>query len=231
MENNQGLQLDFSTLMAASVHDMKNILGAVLESLDWLSSNIEPLDEKQSTEFQKSSQLLAHVNSELMQLLCIYKFEKKQYSLLLQDVEVEDFLSLQRAFLIPLVKGGLLSIDIDCDEELIWDFDEMLLSSAVRNAAMNALKFAKSKVLLTASKEENYLKITINDDGEGFPKKMLGVVENQVSTVDFSSGSTGLGLYFAEQVSKLHDKKDKPGRVVLDNGGQLGGACFHIFIP
>ena len=139
-------EFSFSTLLAASGHDMKNILGTVLESLEWLREDVKELTDQQTSEFHKSIQLISHVNSELMQLLCMYKFENKQYSPQISQHVLEDFLEMQAAFLSPLLKEGL-EVTVDCDdEEMVWFFDEVMVSSAVRNAAMNALKFAKSNI-------------------------------------------------------------------------------------
>jgi K+-sensing histidine kinase KdpD len=227
-DNSSGFS--FSTLLASSVHDMKNILGSVLESIDWLSSKMT-LDEDEGKEFKKMGHLLAHVNSELMQLLCLYKFENDQYSLLLNEHYVEEFLEMQLAFLTPLIKGDSCEITINCDEDLVWYFDEMLLSTAIRNAAMNSLKFAKSKINLSAKIVDNCLCFQVEDDGSGFPESMLGKVEDGASKVDFSTGSTGLGLYFSQMAAKLHEVKGCKGYVELTNNQSLPGACLTLIVP
>ena len=225
------LQIPFSTLLASSVHDMKNILGSVLESMDWLSGGIKELTDEESQEFQKVSQLVAHVNSELMQLLCFFKFEHGQYKTTIRESVVSEFLSLQQAFLQPLIKGDSCTIEIECDEELVWYYDETLISSAIRNAAMNALKFAKSKVVIQAIEVSGKLVFTVEDDGNGFPQDMLGLVDNRLSGVDFQTGSTGLGLYFAETVAKLHQNNQASGTLELKNHPKTGGAVFEMIIP
>ena len=58
-----GKGFTFSTLLASSVHDLKNILGAALESVAWLSDTTAGLTDEQSAEFKKVSRLLASVNS------------------------------------------------------------------------------------------------------------------------------------------------------------------------
>lgn len=230
--SNDAPKISFSTMLAASGHDMKNILGSVLESLEWVHSSLDSLTPEQEEEFSKMVQLVSHVNSELMQLLSMYKFENKQYSPTLDEHAVIDFLELQAAFLQPLIKGNSCEVIIDCDEELDWAFDETMLSSAIRNAAMNALKFTKSKILLKAVVKDNMLEILVEDDGPGFPDNMLGKVSDCVSGVDFKTGSTGLGLYFSEQVANFHQKEGSKGFVELKNqAGELGGASYILLIP
>jgi len=221
----------FSTILASFGHDVKNVLASVLESVQWLHEDIKNLSPEQNNEFNKSLALLNNINSELMQVLSIYKFENNQYSPIMHESNLEEFLDLQAAFLEPLLANNV-TLDIDCADDLTWQIDEIMLSSAVRNAAMNSLKVAKSKICLRARQDADYLLIEVEDDGPGFPDKLLGQVDNYVGAVDFNSGSTGLGLYFSEQVAKLHKKGDKQGSVELRNNvGALGGACYMLRIP
>lgn len=223
-------EFNFSTLLATSVHDIKNVLGSTLESLDWITNSGDELTREQSLELEQVSQLIALVNSQLMELLCLYKFEEEQYKLNIREGEIEDFLEMQRAFILPLVKQKQINIEIDCDEDLTWKYDEMLLSAAVRNALLNAIKFAKTKILLSAVETDGSLKIVISDDGAGFPDKLLGFVKDRIGEVDLNTGGTGLGLYFSEIVVEMHSKDNKQGHLELRNGEYLSGANYILTI-
>ena len=225
-------KIPFATLMASSVHDVKNILATVLESVDWLLQRLQNLQPDEQEEFKKINHLLAGVNSELMQLLCFFKFENDQYSISTKEQLVDEFLDLQLAFLSPLLKGkDCCSLELDCADDLYWGYDEPLLATAIRNAAINSMKFAKSKIIISARKTDNYLQFSVEDDGPGFATEMLGKVNNRVSSVDFTTGSTGLGLFFAETVAKMHSANSKTGYLVLANDSRLGGAAFRLYIP
>ena len=218
-------------MLATSVHDIKNILGSTLESLDWLSGSSNNLSKEQNLELEQISQLIALVNSQLMELLCLYKFEEKQYKLNVREGYIDDFLVMQQAFITPLIKQKNLTIEVDCDEELGWKYDEMLLSAAVRNALLNAIKFAKNKIILKAIKENNLLKLIIADDGDGFPDNMLGFVKDRVGDVNLNTGGTGLGLYFSEIVVEMHTNNEQSGSLELKNGEYSNGANYILTIP
>lgn len=220
----------FSMLLASSVHDIKNVLGSVMESVDWMMSHSKPTEE-QASELHKVNQLVAMINGELMQLLCIYKYENQQFSLAKNIVNVEDFLDMQAAFLIPLLQGKQISLKVECEEELEGQFDETLLASAIRNAVMNAMKFAKSTVSIHATLKDHLLEFIVEDDGPGYPEQMTGEVCDIKSAADLSSNSTGLGLYFAEIVANLHSTQEHPAKVILSNHSRLGGASFVIQLP
>lgn len=221
----------FSTLLASSVHDLKNILGSVLESLDWLSNNISNLNDEQTKEFTKTSKLIAKINSELMELLCFYKFENNQYSLACLEHNVAECLQNQMLFIGSLIKREQIELTCNCDEDLTWRFDQTLVNTAIRNAAMNALKYAKKQLKFSAMEEHGLLKLQIADDGEGYPSAMLGKVEKYIGNVDVNTNSTGLGLYFAEKVAKMHVVNNKQGYLELTNDNTLGGASFNLYLP
>lgn len=230
MTQKNSKQDSFSMLLASSVHDIKNILGSVLESVDWLRSTEDNLNEQQHLELEKVNRLVTMVNSELMQVLSIYKFENQQYVLSRQPVIVDDFADMQQAFMVPLLASKQIEFTTECDPDLTLEFDETLIASAVRNAAMNAMKFAKSRIHLSIKQQEEFIIIQVEDDGPGYPDDMLGSVENIKGNIDLNSGSTGLGLYFAEIVAELHNTKTHKGWVELGKSS-LGGALFQIHIP
>lgn len=221
----------FSLILASSVHDMKNFLSTVLESLDWLSGRLGELEPEQFEEMQKINTLISRVNGDLMQLLCLYKFENNQYPLALRTHDLDEFLELQQAFLQPMLKNNNYRIDVKCeDESLTWKFDEILVSSAIRNAGMNALKYAKTVVQLSAKAENGSLILTVEDDGPGYPESMLGEIKDLRSSFNFSTGSTGLGLFFAEKVAELHSQRGINGHIELSNSSTLGGGIFKLIL-
>jgi hypothetical protein len=74
----------------------------------------------------------------------------------------------------------------------------------------------------------------VEDNGQGYPECMLisdqeGLLHKK--TIDFNTGSTGLGLYFSILVAKSHENNEKKGYISIVNGGALGGGVFTIFIP
>jgi signal transduction histidine kinase len=68
------------------------------------------------------------------------------------------------------------------------------------------------------------------DDGEGFPEKMLHTQHNHERGIDFTSGSTNLGLYFAAEVAHLHRRGETRGSIELSNQ-QPHGSCFRLLLP
>jgi len=221
--------IDFSTILASSIHDMKNSLGVVLSSLDELVHGLgDALPPAQLAKLQWEAK---RVNDNLVQLLALYKMENQGVALNVDEYFVYDFLEELLVSEKAVLKTRNIGLDLQCERDLAWYFDRELIAGVLKNAIGNALRYARTKVLITAGEEDHYLVLSVNDDGKGFNYRLLADGLQYAHGVDFSSGNTGLGLYFTSRVAKLHKNKDRRGSIQLSNGQALGGACFSIKLP
>ena len=227
MSDNESI--GFSTILASSIHDMKNSLGVVLSSLDELMQSVgDALPPAQLSKLQWEAK---RVNDNLVQLLALYKMENQGVALNVDEYFVYDFLEEVLVSEKPVLKTRNIELEVQCSHDLAWYFDRELIAGVLKNALGNALRYARTKVLITAGLEDHYLVLSVNDDGKGFNPKLLADGRQHAHGVDFSSGNTGLGLYFTARVAKLHKNKDRRGSIQLSNGQVLGGACFSIKLP
>jgi hypothetical protein len=227
-ENND--KLDFSMILASAVHDMKNSLSMLLSALSALESRYpKPNDEdnKQRAILQYEA---SRLNSALVQLLGLYKLDNQQLPVNINYIDVEDFLYDQIAQYEPLLKSKNIAIEIEVDDELDACFDQDLVASVINNILGNAIRYTQQKIKLTAY-YENGLVFEIADDGVGYPNEMIEKQQNYIKSIDYSTGSTGLGLYFASKIAELHKNKGRCGSIELANGGELGGGIFRLKLP
>ena len=126
-------------------------------------------------------------------------------------------------------------IDVDAYEvdplSPLGFFDRELVASVLGNCINNAIRYARESLLITVSDEAGQLVISINDDGDGYPAQMLERQADYVQGINHSSGSTGLGLYFANRIAALHQRNGVEGRTEIGNGGPLGGGVFSLYLP
>ena len=172
----------------------------------------------------------SRVNGLLVQLLALYKAEQKQLPLNINYYNVYDFLEEQALSHDELLNSKNIEITIDVDEELDWAFDEALLATVVRNIITNDIRYCKKSIQLKAVIVGKLLEITISDDGPGYPEMMLESQNDVILGINQTTGSTGLGLYFAGQVASMHKSGDLKGQIKLSNGKDFGG-IFTIRIP
>ena len=144
---------------------------------------------------------------------------------------VLECLESQALFVQSLISYDKLDIQLQCDEDLVWNFDQTLVNTAIRNAAMNALRYAKTKLQFSAKISQNFLQLQIADDGPGYPDHMLGKTLEKATTIDLDTRSTGLGLYFAEKVASMHTVNAVHGYLQLANNLNLPGAAVVLYIP
>lgn len=221
--------IDFSMVLALAVHDMKNSLGMLLNSLDELRvENGHQVDD--SSRFNTLQYEAERIHNDLVQLLGIYRLGENNLSAHIEEHYVPDFLSDHLARHTPLLKGLNIECAIDA-EEINGFFDADLLTGALNNTINNAIRYTKTRIRLTADQRDGYLVIGVEDDGEGYPEHMQHSGTLNFKSLDFNTGSTSLGLFFVSAVADLHSEGARTGCIKLHNGGSLGGGVFEIWLP
>lgn len=228
-QGNQGL--DFSTVIASTVHDMKNSLSALIQAhSQWLAGL--PEAHRKGTELGVIEHEFRHLNGMLVQMLGLYKLGINQLPISPGYHELDDFIEAQLAAHQEVLKHRdiLATWRIATDNPLGF-FDRELVALVISNVLTNAVRYAGHALLISIEEEREQLIITVNDDGPGYPQRMLERQQDYIQGIDASTGSTGLGLYFAARIAALHERDGECGRIEIANGGTLGGGVFRLFLP
>jgi signal transduction histidine kinase len=224
--------MDFSTLLASTVHDMKNSIGLLTNALDELTAECASCGCGSAHKLPPLRYEANRLNGNLLQLLTLYKIDRASVSLNIADHNVFDFLKENLLGNAGLLDSKGISLELECPEDLAWFFDRELVSGVVNNVLNNAYKYAGDRIKVSASRDGAGLVITIEDNGKGYPASLTAAaIAGPERFVHFSSGSTGLGLYFAALIAAMHRNGDREGTVSVSNGGPLGGGCFRIALP
>ena len=223
--------LDFSTVIASTVHDMKNSLAMLMQAhSQWLARL--PQGQREGAEQGVIDFEFAHLNGMLVQLLGLYKLGVNQMPLQPAYHELDDFIEAQLAAHQEVFasRGIIATYEVDPLSPLGF-FDRELVASVLGNCINNAIRYARESLLITVSDEAGQLVLTINDDGDGYPAEMLERQADYVQGINHGSGSTGLGLYFANRIAALHQRNGVVGHTEIRNGGPLGGGVFNLYLP
>lgn len=219
-----------SVFLASSVHDMKNSVSMLSASLEKMLAEVDPQASAAALEMAHMLFEVRRVNGNLTQLLTLYKLGERLYPFDPQACSIAQLaLELESQNRSLLASRGM-TLYIDAPTELIWHFDEDLVAGMLNHAINNAIRYTHDKIHLAFAVREGCLEIRVEDNGAGYPETLLAAPEASQG-VDFRSGSTGLGLYFAREVAALHRHRDRHGTVRLENGGALGGGCFILTLP
>jgi signal transduction histidine kinase len=119
-----------------------------------------------------------------------------------------------------------ICITTSIDDSIVLG-DEDALAIALRNLLNNALRFARTRIAVDVTHDQNRVTVTVRDDGPGFSEEskrrafhrfFRGLEEGR------TSDGTGLGLALVLRVAQLHD-----GSVAIVAGiGSGAGISLHL---
>ncbi len=217
--------LDLNLLAAASMHEVKNLLGQLTLSLEEIAQAQCPGTEQ---EIAGARFACSRVVDRLTEMMILYKLDGGHLHPSIAAHSPSDFLEDIMLSAKNLTAGRVELRTQALDQgPKFWFFDRDLVESAMMNAVHNALLYARSWISLSAEKSGDDLVLRVTDDGAGYPAKLLQASLDAPRTSD---QGCGLGLYFANSVAQAHRNQERCGKVVLENDVQ-GGAVFSIYLP
>jgi len=229
MQKTEPHTFNFPGILASSVHDMKNSLSTLMTLIARLE-NMYP--DAKPPEFRQLQFEANRMNSSLLQLLTLYKIESSRFSLSIDAYPAQDIIHdvmMQQSALLSLSPIRLIN---DCPVELMCYCDNALISSAIGSIVNNAQRYCRDKILLSAAQKEGYVVFCVEDDGQGYPDQFLAGKPGAAHIpFDPSTGSTGLGLFFAATLAQMHMNGARRGFTKIDNNSRFGGARFSLYLP
>ncbi|MDR1274907.1 MAG: ATP-binding protein [Candidatus Accumulibacter sp.] len=196
---------------------------------------LEMLPEADDAERQR---LLRMVDADLDELdklvdssLVYARYERKQFELNLSTVQIAPWLEEKTDAVRILCHTLALSVDTHAlPEAQDADIDAWSMSYALTNLLRNAIKYATSRILVSAETEGDVIRIYVDDDGAGIPPEDRALIFHPFTRLDRSrdraTGGYGLGLAITRQVLKLHH-----GSASASDSPLLGGARFTLEWP
>lgn len=120
---------------------------------------------------------------------------------------------------------GLQLILVECPEQLIFRGEAQDLQEMLGNLLDNACKWAKSRVLITAERQDSRLRIDIEDDGPGIAAEDRPVLLQRGKRGDEQVPGSGLGLAIVNDLATLYG-----GRLELLDS-PAGGLRARLWLP
>ncbi|WP_404414939.1 ATP-binding protein [Marinospirillum sp.] len=110
------------------------------------------------------------------------------------------------------------------------DLEGRYFQRAIQNLVGNAVRYARSNILITCHLEADNLRVDVEDDGPGIPEEDWQRVFMPFSRLDDSrtrsSGGYGLGLSIVQRIIYWHR-----GSALVDRSPSLKGARFCLIFP
>ncbi|MFM2476966.1 sensor histidine kinase [Celerinatantimonas sp. MCCC 1A17872] len=224
--------LDLSAVMATALHDIKNALTLFNQSIEAIANRTYTNESERQQELTHLREQSEQMSIMLTQTLAMYKNQGNKLAINIEEVFIRDLLDDVEARFHWLTKRRDITVDIICDEDLLWYCDNQLISYTLNDILSNALRFVKKNIQIIAKAADNQLEISILDDGVGFSSDIIESIKNTPQKPwESSKEHSGLGLFFAQLTAQAHHKADRHGEITLTNGGALGGGIFTLHLP
>ena len=215
--------------IAALAHDLKTPLTVIQGNIDLISE----------TELNDEQQLYAGYITESSGQMGVYirtlidiSRTVAGYQLNLEESDIADYMGQieSQANSLCLTKEICLHMETGTDSGT-FKADKLLLERAIMNVISNALDYSppKGTVYIEVQKPDNFLQISITDEGSGFTPEALHHAQEQFFMGNKSRTSDmhfGMGLYITSSIIKQHN-----GQLILKNSDKTKGAQVIIKIP
>ncbi len=210
--------------IADASHELKSPLSALRASLEiaLLHSDSTNWTETGSIALSESDRM-QHLIEDLLLLAKTesgIKFKTEVVDL--DELAREEVRRIRRA-------GGGVVIDLSrlASARVVGDLEQV--RSVVRNLAENAVRYARSRVLIATETTKDGCRLVVSDDGPGIPPGERTEVFERFSRLDASrsrqQGGSGLGLAIVKSVVAAM------GGSIFIRDGELGGAEFVVVWP
>ena len=201
-------------LVAAVVHDLKNALASLTSSTGDIAART--VGSELEIDASRLHATTVALSQRLVAFLTLYRSGQAGLSAKLRDHTPKDFLREVVGGLV-LPPGAVAIKTIRCEDGTpFWFFDDYLTRMALEAAVHNALRFAKSEVIVACGVRDGFLVFSVADDGPG-----LGTD---------GEPSTGLGTALCQAIAQAHTNGERTGKLVLGNRPE-GGALFELWLP
>lgn len=197
-------KIEFFTNVAHEIRTPLTLIKSPLESLLKLSYQSPEIPTNLSIMEKNTSRLLNLVN----ELLDFRKAEMQGLKLTFVETNLSVLVRELSTRFTPLIQEKNIDFSIELGDKDIYAFvDEEAFRKIVSNLINNALKYAKSKVLITLFRDEISVEFTVKNDGNLIPKSLKNKIFEPFFRILNSENSTGtgIGLSLAHSLTELHN--------------------------
>ncbi|MBK8794775.1 MAG: hybrid sensor histidine kinase/response regulator [Holophaga sp.] len=221
------LQARKDELLQFVVHDLKNMLGTLLASVDLLGEGASPTEKRQRCRIEGTAKSMLGMVQNMLDLSIheqaglVPQPERISFATWIEQIRPE-------LECITLRRNQFLELNVHPDLEV--EADPQLFERVLFNLLENASKFGpkESTVRFQAEPLGSLVRFQVTDEGEGIPADMKDRIFDRFIRVDAHSSAhagRGLGLAFCHLVTNLHG-----GRIWVEDHVPKGSR-FLIELP
>ncbi len=203
-------------LIAALAHDLKTPILGSIRALDYLQEAADIGKENRIKIIGQIEAEMQRIYRLLENLLAASRIESLKPKA--EPMDLRELAETLRLRHLPRASQRRVVIRVEGRGRAKADRD--MLERALDNLIDNAIRFAKSRVMIRVG--DGWIEVA--DDGPGLPGKLDALTRPYKSSryQGVRSGSAGLGLYIARRVAEIHHGRLAPCK------SPLGGACLRL---
>jgi signal transduction histidine kinase len=224
---------DFETKLKLKQTSRKSVVDEVIHQtrtpLTILKSHLEGIEdgviEVNEEEFFLLNSQLRQIDLILNNLNNFVDVYKKDVRLNIEEIKIHELTRLVVQGLKPQFDKKKITLSLENFIEKTIKTDQHLLSQVLYNVLTNAFKFSdeNTNVLINVFEEDNFIVISIEDEGKGIEKEIINTIFDAYQT--FDGQGEGLGLFVAKEHMSLLG-----GDISVTS--EVGeGSCFIIRLP
>lgn len=135
----------------------------------------------------------------------------------------------------PLAVKREHSINVEIPDFILTKFEKEEIHDVISNLLINAIKYTPPKgwIDITAEILEDYVVVSIKDNGIGFSEEeknkifqQFGKIEHYGQGIDLGIDGSGLGLYISKKIVESHG-----GKIWMESEGRNKGSIFYFSLP
>ncbi|SHN42281.1 HAMP domain-containing sensor histidine kinase [Chitinophaga sp. CF418] len=205
-------------------HDTNNIVANITSGLDLINYDELSIENKQAMELMRYACNMLHgLNRNILE------FNRTALDIILEEIDIRQWLSSQvNGYRVPAAAKQLkIFASISEDAPVIIRSDMAKLSIVFSNIIMNAIKFSSpgGEINVRAGNRQDYLFISVEDQGCGIAKKDLKKIFKPYQQLDYNVPGTGLGLAICKRNMEILN-----GMISVDSE-ESQGTTFTVCIP
>jgi len=223
--------LDYSNVLSAVAYDMRNSLTIMFQSLQALGNQSTEAKCLSNEEVADINYQVQRLNGGLTQLMALYSVENNKLVTNISEQSVADLLESVICQNDLYTQSKNIDVILDIDEDIYWGLDLDLVSYLMDDLLSNAVHYSKKVIRLSFKVVDGMLNITMDDDSNGYPQKMLDAANAPLNNLVAEYGRIGIGLLFSKLIVLSHQNRNKHGKIILSNSSPLGGSSFVLQLP
>ncbi|MBI3813811.1 MAG: GAF domain-containing protein [Nitrospinae bacterium] len=200
-------------LTSMIVHDLKGPLGEIMSNLDILTYN-QNLSTEDKEVLETGIQGCENLLGMVMNLLDISKMEEGRMKLNRDQFQIGELIQnkIERMKVVALQKELKMTVSLP-DGDIPITADKEIIERIIANLVNNAIaySFQGREIKTKAERDNDFVKISVRDEGKGIPKDFQDKVFEKFSQKTEDGvrrrSSTGLGLTFCKMAVETHGGK------------------------